>query len=258
MPKLIPIGRIMFALGIMSLGVLQFFAKDYIVGRPPTPGWATNIPGKIAWAYISGFLLVAAGLAIILKIKAGIASLFLATLILVCSFFLRHVYEMSDWVNAYKSVALSGGALIIATLFIKSETNKPGSFFNSNGYLLVGCLFLAHFFIICGIAHFKFDDFVKTLVPVYFKSTYSWTYIAGIALMSGGFGLVFRSTRKWSALLTGIMIFAWFILVHVPRAIGTPNTDIPNYGEWMGVCESFAFAGILFALAGLSSKKSNS
>jgi uncharacterized membrane protein len=255
MPKLITTGRIMFAIGIMALGVLQFFAKDYIVGRPPSPTWAANIPGKIAWAYVSGFLLTATGLAIIFKIKAGFASLFLAVLILICSFFMRHVYEMSDWVNAYKSVALSGGALIMATLFIKKEGYNSGNFFTPNSYLLLGCLFLAHFFIICGIAHFKFEDFVKTLVPIYFKSLYLWTYIAGIALILGGLGLVFKQTRKWAAILTGLMIFAWFILVHIQRAIGTPNTDTPHYGEWMGVCESFTFTGILFVLAGLSSKK---
>lgn len=253
--KLIQPGRIIFAIGIIALGVLQFFAKDFIVGRPPSPGWAADIPGKLAWAYISGCLLIIAGLAIIFKIKAGLATIIVGVMILVCSFLLRHIYEMTDWVNAYKSLALSGGAFIVATTFIKKEDADPGNFFTNNSLILIGCIFLAHFLIICGIAHFKFDDFVKDLVPVYFQARYFWTYFAGIALLAGGIGLIFKQTRKWTALLSGLMILLWFFLVHIPRAVGTPDAVTPHYGEWMGVCESFIFSGIFFVLAGLSSKE---
>ena len=76
MPKLISVGRIMFALGLMALGILQFFTKDYIVARPPSPHWSSDIPGKLTWAYISGALLIISGLLIIVRKKAEWAALF--------------------------------------------------------------------------------------------------------------------------------------------------------------------------------------
>ena len=71
MKKLIRPGQIIFATGITALGVLQFFAKDFIVGRPPVVQWASNVPGKEAWAFVSGILLIIGGLFILLKRNAS-------------------------------------------------------------------------------------------------------------------------------------------------------------------------------------------
>jgi uncharacterized membrane protein YphA (DoxX/SURF4 family) len=256
MSNLIKPGRIFFALGIIGLGILQFLAKDFILTRSPSPTWASAIPGRLAWAYISGSLLIIAGFAVLFNIKARLAAFFLGALIFICAFLLRHLYEMTDWVNAYKSLALSGGAFIVAVSFAKKEsTSNSDDFFTNNSLLLISCLFLSLFFINCGLAHFKFDDFVKDLVPIYMRARYFWTYFAAVALLATGIGLIFRQTRKWAAACAGLMIFLWFLMVHIPRAINTsPNASTPHYGEWIGVFESLAFSGILFLLAGMSSK----
>ena len=257
MRRLILPGRIMFAIGIIALSVLQFFAKDFVVGRPPSPTWAKAIPGKTAWAYISGILLIITALGISFNIKAKASAIVIGLMILVFSFFTRHLYELSDWVNAYKSLALAGGAFIVAASFnpsVKQQSLTP-DFFSDQSLMFLGCLFFSLFLLVAGLAHFKFDDFVISLVPSYMKVLYFWTYFAAVALLLGGIGLIFKPTRKWAALLSAIMILSWFFMVHIPRAIGTPNATIPHYGEWMGVCESFAFSGILFVLAGLSSKE---
>ena len=85
MQKLIIPGRIMFALGVIGLGVLQFFTKEHIVARPPSPAWSANIPGKAEWAYISGALLIISGLCIILRKKAEWVSIFVGIFILFVS-----------------------------------------------------------------------------------------------------------------------------------------------------------------------------
>jgi uncharacterized membrane protein YphA (DoxX/SURF4 family) len=259
MDKLIKPGRIIFAIGIMALGALQFFARDYILGRPPAlswPAWAVAMPGKLAWAYLSGFLLIIAGLAIIFNIKAGLAAIFTGVMILVYSFLFRHLPAMTDWGNAYKSLALGGGAFIVATSFFKKEGTSPGNSFTKDHLILTGCIFLSLFLIYCGVAHLKFYEFVKDFIPDYIPVRLFWTYFTAVALLAGGIGLIFKRTRKWAAALSGLMIFLWFILLHIPRAIGTPGIATPNdYSEWMGVFESFSFSGILFVLAGISSEK---
>jgi uncharacterized membrane protein len=252
MNKLVRPGQIIFAIGIVALGVLQFFAKDFIVGRPPAVQWAANIPGKQTWAFVSGALLILGGLSIIFyKRTASSVSFFIGILIFVFSFLCRHLPHLFSvstaqdviWqINAYKTLALCGGAFIISASFNQQSISMQ---------VTLSCVLLALFFIISGFAHFKFDDFIiNSFIPAYIPFHAFWTYFCGIALMAGGLGLLIRQTRKWAAALTGLMILLWFFLLHIPRASYTPH----DYGEWMGVCESFTFSGILFTLAGLSSK----
>ncbi len=261
MNRLIHPGRMIFGIGIAALGVLQFFVKDYIVARPPSPAWAADIPGKLAWAYISGALLFICGLAIALNKKGAIAALFAATMMFICSFLIRNLPDMAAvskaedllWkVNAYKTLGICGSALIVAASFLME---REGRAVKNDPLITGGYIALALFLIICGLAHFKFADFVKDLVPSYIGNGYFWTYFAAVALLAGGLGLVIAPLRKWAAALSGIMILLWFFLLHIPRAAQiAPLTSVPIYGEWMGVFESFAFSGAFFVLAGLSSK----
>jgi uncharacterized membrane protein len=259
MSALIKPGRIIFALGIIALGILQFFAKDYVVARPPSPEWSADIPGKTIWAYISGCILIIPGLFIIFRIKAKWAALFIGFFILVCSFFLRHLPEMTkaNWegilwsINAYKALVFFGGALLVVASFNKEEGYSFSETFSNSVLITTGIVCLSFFLIVCGAAHFKFSEFVFTLIPDCIPAHVFWTYFAAVALLAGGVGIIFRATRKWAAALSGLMILLWFVLLHIPRALATPG----DYGEWMGVCESFSFGGILFVLAGLSMKK---
>lgn len=252
MKKLIRPGQVIFATGIIALGVLQFFAKDFIVGRPPFVQWASNIPGKVAWAFVSGTLLIIGGLSVIFyKRNASSVCFFIGIFIFIFSFLSRHLPHLFTvttaqdviWqINAYKTLALCGGAFIIAASFHEPLNTMQ---------LRLSCILLALFFIISGFAHFKFDDFIiNGFIPAYIPFHAFWTYFCGIALIAGGVGLLIKQIKKWAAALTGIMILLWFFLLHIPRASYTPH----DYSEWMGVCESFTFSGILFTLAGLSSK----
>jgi len=255
MDKLIRPGRLIFAIGIIALGVLCIISKDFIVGRPPATTWAANIPGKLVWAYISGSLLILAGLAVIFNIKARLASLVVGVMILVGSFLLRHLYEMVDWVGAYKALAFGGGSFIVAASYFRKDVSSPGNSSVNDKLLFTGSLFFSLFFMICGFAHFKFAGFIiKDFIPSYIPFPRFWAYFCGVCLLAGAVGLLIPQTRKWAALLSGIMIAGWFILLHTVRFAA----DTSNASDRLGLCESFTFVGILFVLAGVFSKKESS
>src|SRR5215213_2612740 len=203
MPKLLKPGRIIFALGIIALGVLQFFAKDYVVARPPSPNWSAHIPGKLAWAYVSGCILIISGLAILFRKKSQWAALFIGIFILIFSFFLRHLPEMTGagfegilWsINAYKALVFFGGGLIVAASFYEEEGRNLSGTFSNKTLITVGLVCFSWFLIVGGAAHFKFHEFVPTLIPDYIPVHTFWTYFAGIALLAGGIGLIFKQTR---------------------------------------------------------------
>jgi uncharacterized membrane protein len=242
MDKLITPGRIITAIGFIGLGILCIVSKDFIVGRPPA--WPPGLEPNPALAYLSGTAVILAAGAILFRKKAGLAALLIAILIFLLSV-LRHLpHFMNDWLNAYKSVALFGGALVIAGSFLHKASLRKR-------LVVTGCISLAVFFIACGYAHFKFAAFVIDFIPAYIPFHAFWTYFCGICLFAGGAGLLIPQTRKWAALLSGLMVFGWFLLLHIPRFLANTN----DASDRMGLFESFTFAGIFFVLAGMHSGK---
>jgi uncharacterized membrane protein YphA (DoxX/SURF4 family) len=254
MSKLIIPGRFIYSTGIIALAIVCVISKDFIVGRPPA--WPAGFKINPALAYISGAVLIIAAIAIILKIKARLAAFLISLLIFVFSV-LRHLPNfMNDWANAYKSLALVGGSLIIAASFPVQDATK-GSRFKANERLsliliTIGCIFLAAFFIACGYAHFKFADFIESFIPSYIPFHVFWAYFCGICLFAGGVGLLIPQTRRPAALLSGFMVLGWFLLLHIPRFIANTN----DASDRMGLCESFTLVGIFFVLAGIPVKQS--
>ena len=133
---------------------------------------------------------------------------------------------------AGKVLAFCGGALLIA---------------HGRGWWL-GIWFFAAFLVLCGIQHFLYINFVVSLIPGWMPAQKFWAYAAGVFLIAGGLGLVVPMTTRLAGLLTGLMIFSWVFLVHIPRAAATfPKTS----NEMTAVFEALAMAGIAW-LAALS------
>jgi len=226
----------MFLLAITELAIYSFVKGDFAMTRPPLPELVQGI--NPAMAYVSGALLLLSVLAFYLNRYRAAALLTIANLI----FWLatsRHLFNLwRDHINGFKTLWLIGGALLILTSITEHQKYyKKVLWFN----LII--LFL--FFVDCGIAHLRFADFVQTLIPFFIPFPLFFTYLAGVCLLAGGIGLLIPQTQKYAALLSGIQIAGWFILLHVPRAL-TISGD-----EWIGVGESLAVSGICFMLYGL-------
>jgi hypothetical protein len=125
--KLIPLGAILFSITIISFGVDHFlFAKeaaDYV------PSW---VPYHLFWMYFTGTALLASGLAIILKIKPGIAAALLGTMIFTW-FIILHIprviaspvaYIRSEVTSAFIALAYSGIAFVIVGATKKQQFNQ--------------------------------------------------------------------------------------------------------------------------------------
>jgi len=224
----------MYLLGIAELAVYNFAKGDFAMTRPrPLPEILQGI--NPAMAYVSGALLLISVLAFYLNRYRAAALLTIANVI----FWLattRHIYNLwRDHINGFKTLWLIGGALLILTsLDAYQKYFKKALWFN----LII--LFL--FFVDCGIAHFQYIDFVQSLIPTLIPFPYFFGYFAGVCLVLGGLGLLIPPTQKLAALLSGIQIAGWFILLHVPRAL-TMGGD-----EWIGVGESLAVSGICFMI----------
>jgi uncharacterized membrane protein len=246
------IGQRCVAIAIVAFGVQNFIYGDFMMGRAPV--WPSDLPGKLVWAYLSGAVLMVAGICILIGKKPRIAAIVVALLVLIWAL-LRHVIAGNfqwgtelTWLG--KAFTLCGGAFAVAGTMPKEDGSLANKFplvINStHGFILLGRICLSAFMIICGIEHFMFVEFVKSLVPAWIPGDVFWTYFGGVALIAGGAGLLLNPTLRLAALLSGIMVFTWFIILHIPRAIA----GMGDGNEWIAVVEALAVSGIAFVLAG--------
>ena len=254
MENLLKAGRAFYAIGIAGLGVQQFIYKDF---RPVILSqWPVSFPGLAVCAYITGVCLIIAGAIIISSKNARTTSLILGIAFLV--FFIgAHVtnllfinpdgFHLYLWTDPLKELAFSGGAFVIAGSYPDSSLHKSSFGLFVNNFIPFGRIFFSITMLVFGIAHFVYTDFVVTLVPSWMPWHSFWTYFAAVALIGSGFCIIFKIKLRLVALLLGIMLFVWFVILHIPRTIADPYGMKGN--EITSVFEALAFSGIAFVIA---------
>lgn len=245
---LLKTGRSIFSIGIAGLGFFCFAFRDFVIGRPPL--WQEHVNDSIVFGAVCGSVIILTAVAILLGKQGGIAALIMAAMILALSVFRHLPVFLNDWVNAFKAFALLGGALIAAGSFLREEPRLLHYRIDQrivNVLILAGTALLASFFIAAGYAHFKWAEGVQFLIPEFVPFRLFWTYFCGVCLFAGGIGILLSRTRGLAALLSGIMVLSWFLLLHIPRFIANPSDP----SDRLGLLESFTFVGEFLILASL-------
>jgi uncharacterized membrane protein YphA (DoxX/SURF4 family) len=242
---------------IVGLAIQQIF---YVTFRPVIlPPWPSSLPGYAIGVYLFSAYLIVTGIAIIIDKKARTASLILGGILLVLFLFCQIPYEiiadpnnknLGTWTSALKELALSGGAFIVAGSFsIRRENGPQESSITSllEKIIPFGSIFFSIMLICFGTDHFLFTKWIATLVPNWIPFHIFWACFAGVALIGSGIAIIFKIKLKLTAILLAIMIFLWFILLHIPRGIADPYSLQGN--EISSVLESFGFSGIAYLMA---------
>src|SRR5882757_7040737 len=182
------IGRTFYGLAVAETGLQTIYFHDFPYWLiPPKHSW---IPGLASLAYISGVLLVAAGVCIVLEKKTRQVSLLLAA-VLSLIFCLYHVpYEfiagsnylsLVEWENAEKELAFACGCLIVASCF-PEDSSKP--LFRFLGKLIpAGSVIFALMMICFGTIHCLYAKEALGYVPSWVPAPVIWMYITGVALI---------------------------------------------------------------------------
>lgn len=238
-------GSLFYLLGLAELAVLNFFLNDFAMTRPPAlPPILQSI--NPVMAYVTGVILLLSIVLIFLDKYKTQAVWCIAILILLCATS-RHFFGLwKQPIDSLKSLWLIGGAMLLLY-------NNPKYSKYNTALLWANIVVLAIFFLDCGFAHFQFADSVQNLIPSFIPFHLFFTYFAGICLLGAGIGLLIPPIQKVAAFLSGVQIFGWFLLLHIPLAFRVRGD------EWIGIGESLAIAGICFMVFSiLISKPANS
>jgi uncharacterized membrane protein len=219
------------------------------------------VPAWPSWLYpagsacIAGVLLILTGIAFIFQKKPRKIALIFGGILLalvVCwhtphqIFFNPFSKYLATWAHALKCLALAGGSFAVANLFSSDDTGKSRAIELLEKVIPAGRIFFSATMILFGVVHFLYPKNVATLVPSWIPWSVFWTYFAAVALIGSGIAIILKIKLKPVGMLLGVMIFIWFVILHIPRAIADPVTGMGN--EVTSMFQALGFSGIAFML----------
>ncbi len=244
------IGRIFYSIAIVAMGLQTIYTRrlPYML-IPPTHLSPTTIS---ALAYVIGSILFLTGISIAFNKTARLASLLSGCLLLLVFCFGFIPYELladpnylqfGAWENAEKELALSSGAFVIAGCFKGALSNKLYSRVLSFGSILFALTVLCF-----GTDHLLYAKDAADYVPVWVPNHIFWIYFTGIALIGSGLTIILKIKPALFATLLGLMIFTWFIILHIPKVIEAPSAAEMR-GELTSALLALAYSGTAFVIA---------
>ena len=257
MEKITTLGRRLYAIALLAYGV-QFLIYAHSVAQL-APSWPAWLPGQPLPGYAAGALLLATGLALLLRRQARVAASLMGGLLLVwivgrnLPLVVASPGDIGARNNAAEAFAVCAGAWLAAGT-LSGEKFPRGTRWGAGLAALdrirpAGRFLLGSGLVFFGIEHLQFDAYVATLVPAWIPGPLFWARFCGVALMAGGVGIAFRWPARWPGILTGLMIFLFGLLVNAPRV----STRLHNPDEWTSLIHTLAWSGAALLSAGSSS-----
>ena len=249
MDMLLKTGRAFYGLCIAIIGVNQLVYADFrTVFIPPWPAWRME-PGVAA--YITGGLMIGAGIAMAFK-KGGreVALIWAAVLVVILLCWqlpyllfiqpneLRH---FGIWAEASKALAHCGGALVLAGTF-SPEDRWGGTWLNPSRLMQIGRICYSITIVEFGIDHWLYADVLGLPPPWIPGDKIIWLKFTGVALVAAGVGIATKIWIRPAAFALSAIIFIWIFTLHIPLAVMNPHGHHGN--EWASAADALGYSGI--------------
>lgn len=241
---LLKVGRLLFALSVIGSGIYQLVTGRYVNLVPVNPA---HLPP--AWqVYSFGVLFILIGVGLLVRKTVSAAAVALAVLFIVLLFgfelpvALKYASTGYVWVDPLMVLALLGGVSLAVVPRDGSRNSLDPIFEKMTRFVPLA---LGAFLAYCGVTHFPYAKYVANLIPPWIPAHMFWTYFAAIALIAGGIGVLVPRTARLAATLSGIMLFSWVFLVHLPLAISTHTVSEVSRGF-----QALQDSAVAFMLAG--------
>jgi uncharacterized membrane protein len=230
----------LFAVGMISLGILALIYGDFALVWQPVAAW---VPGRTALAYLSGLIMLFGGVGLLFKATAKLSVrvlfpyLIVWSLLKVPALFVAPQIE-GVWLGFGELAMLLAGGW---TLFAVFAEVPEGSFLRvatgERGIRIARILFAVAVFPV-GLAHIMYVKETANLVPAWLPFRTGWAYVTGVGQIACSLGLLFSILPRVAAAAEAGMVSLFALLVWLPAVVAAPKTRFP----WTAFLISWAIA----------------
>ena len=257
-------GRIILGISIIAFGLLPFVFGNSLEGLMPFPA---SVPGRIYVIYFDACIFVVTGFCIAAGIKTRLAAMvagllfFLLFLGLDLPKLIANLRDGGVWTGAFELIALCGAAFIAGASAGGSprtngertigghQTSGPGDWMST--VFASGRYLVAVSFVVFGIQHFMYANYVATIIPSWIPFRLFLTYLVGAAFFAFALSIVLHILGRLSSLLMASMFFLWLLILHGPLVINNLHMET----QWTSFFVAMGMGGTFLLLADRFSKR---
>jgi uncharacterized membrane protein len=241
--------RILFALGVISVGILVLvYGYGVLLFAPAPPAWIPSLKGI---GYASGILMVGTGAGLLFQRTARVSTRILLPFLLLWTLSRVPVVVLDpgreiSWFAVAEIAVLAAGAMVLFTWLAESNAGSALQRVTSRHWLRAAQLLFGLSIPAYGLSHFfEFAARTVSLVPPWLPYRTGWAYLAGAAQVAAGLGVVFSFYPRLAAAMEAAMLSAFTLLVWVPAVIEKPSLS----SNWVEFLFTFALATASWVVA---------
>jgi uncharacterized membrane protein len=238
---------ILFAVGMIGLGILALVYGDFALVWQPVAAW---VPGRTALAYLSGLIMLFGGAGLLfdatvtLSVRVLFPYLIVWALLKVPALVVAPQIE-GVWLGFGElAVLLAGGWTLFAVLAELPE-GSPLSFATGESGVRIARILFAVFVIPIGLSHLIYTKETANLVPAWLPFRTGWAYLTGVGQMACGLGVLFSIFPRVAAATEAGMISLFTLLIWFPAILAAPKTRL----SWTAFFISWAIAAAAWVVA---------
>jgi uncharacterized membrane protein len=240
--------RILFATGMIALGLLGLAYGDFALQWQPVPAW---LPWRGAIAYASALIMLAGGIGLLftrtaaMSIRILFPYLLLWVLLKVPAVVMVPQME-ATWLGWGEiAVLLAGGWVLFARLAELREGTSLEFAVGASGIRIARYLFAIALLPI-GLSHLVYPTQTAALVPAWLPARTGWAYLTGAGQMAAGLGVLCSILPRLAATAEATMVTLFTLLVWVPAVAAKPTDRL----SWTALLISWAIAAAAWVVAG--------
>jgi uncharacterized membrane protein YphA (DoxX/SURF4 family) len=264
MQRLIRHGQLLFGLAIAAIGCQHLICGSFRVFSTTTFP-SENVTSVIPWvpaipwlAWVTGMVLLIAGLKLVINLQTRVTAIFLGTLFL----FFVLVLEVHRTIAShfelrtitFETLAIAGSALMLADSLSANLADGPAL----RLLLKSGRYFFAISCLVFGIDHLMVLSFIASLEPYWMPFKMFWALFTGLGFIVTGICIIAKRFGRLSSTWLGIMFLIWLVVLHLPRTLGLSRAGGGPHApeEWSSTFIALAMCGGSWICAQLLSPKS--
>lgn len=238
---------ILFAIGMIGLGILALVYGDFALVWQPVAAW---VPGRTALAYLSGVIMLVGGVGLLFDATVRWSVRLLFPYLIVWALLKVPALVVAPriegvWLGFGEIAVLLAGGWTLFAVYAELAEGSVLSFATGERGIHCARIFFAAWVFPIGLAHIIYVKETAALVPAWLGFRTGWAYVTGFGQIACSLGVLFSIFPRVAAAAEAGMISLFALLVWLPAVLAAPKSRFP----WTAFLISWAIAAGAWVVA---------